>query len=333
MRPILWMVCGGGLLLLQPLVGATTARAAEAESRAEARHGRVEWIREARHSGANPAVGAAAGAVIGGVLGSLFTGHSAGVAAGAAIGAAAGASAAAHHGPLRAYDVGVRFDHGGTQVFTYDGYPPFRPGQEVTLTPRGLVPEGVFVAANPPAGPVPPPPGPSGEPLVRPSTPEPGAPPPPPAPEANAPPPTVPPGQWVDTAQYGWVWMPYGQEYTFTPDYEAGDPYMYVYAPRLGWSWVDAPWLWGWGPLPWFGGGGSVNFAWYGHGWGRDWSGGHRSAHYRRRYEARPHPDDHHRRYGDEHRRYGDEHRRYGDEHRRHGDEHRRHGDDDRSPR
>jgi outer membrane lipoprotein SlyB len=307
MRPIFWIVCGGGLLVLQPLVGATTATAAEAGRPAEARRGRVEWVREApSHSGANPAVSAAAGAVIGGVLGSLLTGHAGGVAAGAAIGAATGANIAAAHAP-RAYDVGVRFDNGERRVFTYSGYPPFRPGQEVALTSRGLVPEGIFVAANPSVAPGPYPQGPPGEPAVRPSAPEPGAPPPPPAPEVNAPPPTVPPGQWVYTAQYGWVWMPYGQEYTFTPDYEAGDPYMYVYDPRLGWSWVDAPWLWGWGPLPWFGGGGSVNFAWYGHGWGEHWAGGHRSAHYRRRYEARPHPDEHHRREGDEHRRHGDD--------------------------
>lgn len=73
--------------------------------------------------------------------------------------------------------------------------------------------------------------------------------------------------------------MPYGAAYTFTPDYENGDPYMYVYNPTAGWTWVDAPWLWGRGPMPYLALGGVVGFGWYGHGWGEGWHGD-RPAHY-----------------------------------------------------
>ncbi len=83
----------------------------------------------------------------------------------------------------------------------------------------------------------------------------------------------VPSGQWTFTQQYGWVWMPYGAAYTFTPDYDNGDPYMYVYYPSAGWTWVTAPWLWGWGPMPFVGVSGGVNFVWYGRGWGPRWHG------------------------------------------------------------
>src|SRR6266545_3263510 len=54
-----------------------------------------------------------------------------------------------------------------------------------------------------------------------PPTSEPPAQAPPPAPSQTPPPPaqegrttgTVPPGQWVYTQQYGWVWMPYASIY------------------------------------------------------------------------------------------------------------------------
>lgn len=118
---------------------------------------------------------------------------------------------------------------------------------------------------------------------------EPPAPPPesapPPPPETPAPPsagPSVPPqvettaappsdGQWVYTAQYGWVWMPYGEGYAYLP---AGGavPDMYVYYPAFGWRWVVAPWVWGLGPQPYFGVHGVVRFVWWGRGFGR-WYG------------------------------------------------------------
>jgi hypothetical protein len=110
---------------------------------------------------------------------------------------------------------------------------------------------------------------------------------PPPAPSKVPPPPSeprpsVPEGQWVYTAQYGWIWMPYADDYTYVPPYGYGAPYMYVYYPFYGWAWVDAPWVWGWGPWPYFGLYGSLRFAWYGHGWWRHpgrwhyWPGPHR---------------------------------------------------------
>ncbi len=103
-----------------------------------------------------------------------------------------------------------------------------------------------------------------------------------------APPPGVPSGQWAYTGQYGWVWMPYAQNYTYVPD--SGDPYMYVYYPSYGWTWVTAPWIFGWGPSPYWGAWGVHHFAWYSRPWFRGgridrgyhgyggWAGGHPQA-------------------------------------------------------
>ena len=82
------------------------------------------------------------------------------------------------------------------------------------------------------------------------------------------PPAPSPSGQWVYTSQYGWIWMPYGNAYTYLP---AGgvSPDMYVYYPSFGWTWVVAPWVWGLGPRPYFGFYGYTHFVWYGRGFGR----------------------------------------------------------------
>ncbi|HVZ36764.1 MAG TPA: hypothetical protein VG963_30270 [Polyangiaceae bacterium] len=56
------------------------------------------------------------------------------------------------------------------------------------------------------------------------------------------------PGQWVNTAQYGWIWVPAGTT-TATID---GVPVAYLYMPAHGWTWYASPW--GWGPFvygPW----------------------------------------------------------------------------------
>jgi hypothetical protein len=82
-------------------------------------------------------------------------------------------------------------------------------------------------------------------------------------------------GQWVYTEQYGWIWMPYGTQYT----YEGGSdnvaqPYSYAYYPAYGWMWLAAPWVWGWGGYPYFGVVGPWHYPWYrglyhaGYGWG-----------------------------------------------------------------
>ena len=87
------------------------------------------------------------------------------------------------------------------------------------------------------------------------------------APPADAQPGTS--GQWVYTQQYGWVWMPYGDAYSYVPPDGEGEPYEYVYYPDYGWTWIVAPWIWGFGPWPYFGVFGPAHFGWYGHGWWR----------------------------------------------------------------
>ncbi|HET6437400.1 MAG TPA: hypothetical protein VFG59_05025 [Anaeromyxobacter sp.] len=101
--------------------------------------------------------------------------------------------------------------------------------------------------------------------------PEPSTPPPPAASTSPSPagPAGVPPGQWVWTGQYGWIWMPYADSYTSVPADDYGSPYMYVYCPSFGWSWLLAPWVWGLGPWPSFGILGPLHFGWYHHGWWR----------------------------------------------------------------
>ncbi len=75
-------------------------------------------------------------------------------------------------------------------------------------------------------------------------------------------------GQWVYTQQYGWVWMPYADDFLYVPPY--GPPYAYLYYPLYGWTWVVAPWIYGWGPWPFFGFYGAVHYGWYGRGWWRE---------------------------------------------------------------
>lgn len=111
------------------------------------------------------------------------------------------------------------------------------------------------------------------EPSSTPTTAVPADPPPvppqtvPAAPQALGPQtPTTPGGQWVDTAQYGWLWMPYGSQYASVPEDDGmgdGDPYAYVYEPNAGWTWLAAPWLMGWGPYVTFGDGGGWGYGWF----------------------------------------------------------------------
>lgn len=105
------------------------------------RHGRVSSVRETVHrQQGDPAAGAAAGAVVGGVLGGLSHGHHhpGGAVVGAIVGAMVGASASSGVAEDRFYEVFVRFDDGAVETFTYRGRLPFRPGEEVVLTPDGL---------------------------------------------------------------------------------------------------------------------------------------------------------------------------------------------------
>ena len=101
------------------------------------RSGHVESVREiVQRVEGNPAGGALAGALIGGFL---FGGRGPGALIGAAGGAAVGASASQGASERRTYQVLVRFDDNGTYgMFVYGGYSPFRPGEAVVLTARGL---------------------------------------------------------------------------------------------------------------------------------------------------------------------------------------------------
>lgn len=109
-----------------------------------------------------------------------------------------------------------------------------------------------------------------------PEAPPPEAPPPPPLqgspaaqPGVSPQPGAAPAGQWVYTNQYGWLWMPYGQQYAYIPSDPRTFPDQYVYYPVYGWRWVVAPWIYGYGPSPYWGAPGLRLFAWYAHPWFR----------------------------------------------------------------
>jgi outer membrane lipoprotein SlyB len=100
------------------------------------RYGQVAWVREyIQHEHGDPAGGAIAGAIIGGILGG---GRGPGALMGAVGGAAIGAAASQGSSESRFYDVAIQFQDGRTQIFRYQGYPPFNPGENVVQTPQGL---------------------------------------------------------------------------------------------------------------------------------------------------------------------------------------------------
>jgi hypothetical protein len=112
----------------------------------------------------------------------------------------------------------------------------------------------------------PPPPPPAGVPAVQaPSMPQPPPPqvaqPPQVYQEAPQQPVAAPEGQWVNTNQYGWIWIPYAQEYTYIPGDAQVYPDQYVYYPAYGWRWVVAPWVYGYGPAPYWGAFGATTAA------------------------------------------------------------------------
>ena len=80
-----------------------------------------------------------AGAIVGGILGNALSGgRGGGALVGAIGGAAVGANASQGIARETVYEVTVRFDDGGVQTYAFRGYLPFRPGEEVRLTPQGL---------------------------------------------------------------------------------------------------------------------------------------------------------------------------------------------------
>ena len=139
---------------------------------------------------------------------------------------------------------------------------------QVASVPQAVEPTTPAPVQMPPAPPLQPPPPPVEE--TEQGGQEASAPAPAPQPQEQA---TA--GQWVNTSQYGWLWRPYGTQYTYegSGDNEA-QPYSYAYYPNYGWTWLVAPWVWGWGGYPYFGVGGPLQFAWYrglyqaGYGWG-----------------------------------------------------------------
>jgi hypothetical protein len=132
--------------------------------------------------------------------------------------------------------------------------------------------------APPPAQPPGPPPteapplpaeGTSAEGLPQPPPPDSTPPPSAQAAPQPAPPAAAPPGQWVYTAQYGWLWIPYSRAYTYVPPDPQVYPDQFVYYPAYGWRWVVAPWVYGYGPSPFWGPLGPRYFVWYSRPWFR----------------------------------------------------------------
>jgi outer membrane lipoprotein SlyB len=128
------------------------------------RVGTVSWVRETdRDSRGNPVGGAVLGGVVGGLFGAAVGGGAAGTLVGAAGGAAAGAALSQGSGEQRWFDVGVRFDDGGGQVFRFENASPFVVGERIAAIGNSLRPLGQVVAGAPPGAPptyVPPPPPP-----------------------------------------------------------------------------------------------------------------------------------------------------------------------------
>ena len=81
----------------------------------------------------------------------------------------------------------------------------------------------------------------------------------------------VPEGQWVYTSEYGWVYMPWNEQYVNSPP-GTEYPQQYVYYNGM-WVWLASPWVWGWGPYPYYGGYGYDHFVWYGRPYYGHWYG------------------------------------------------------------
>jgi len=121
---------------------------------------------------------------------------------------------------------------------------------QASATPEPVQPTGVAPKQAPPAPPPQPPPPPTeaaGQ--AQAQVPAPASP--------------VEDGQWVYTSQYGWVFMPYGDQYVAQGIGTDGNPYSYIYHPGYGWQWLASPWLLGLGPNPYFGALGPAYFGWY----------------------------------------------------------------------
>lgn len=81
-----------------------------------------------------------------------------------------------------------------------------------------------------------------------------------------APPGPAAQGQWVFTTQYGWIWTPYAQNYTYVD--QIGEMALtYAFYPSYGWRWLPSPWVLGFGPAPYWGIYGYDHYAWHARPW------------------------------------------------------------------
>ena len=69
-------------------------------------------------------------------------------------------------------------------------------------------------------------------------------------------------GQWVYTDQYGWVWMPYGDQYTYEGT-STTPPHIPMSTIQLRLDVAGGSVGLGWGAYPYFGVRGAVGFGWY----------------------------------------------------------------------
>jgi outer membrane lipoprotein SlyB len=102
-------------------------------------YGRVTQVRETIHQYAgDPVAGAFAGAAIGALFGEVLSGGHGGGFYGAMTGAMIGADASRGYGERRLYEITVRYDEGSLRTYVYEGQAPFRVGDDVVLSSRGL---------------------------------------------------------------------------------------------------------------------------------------------------------------------------------------------------
>lgn len=124
----------------------------------------------------------------------------------------------------------------------------------------------------------------------------------PPVPLAPAP---APQGQWVNTAQYGLIWVPAAANVVDV----GGVPSVYLYTPAYGWSWYASPW--GYGAFaygPWVQGPWPYGFrVWRRSQYGWGWHGPHVNVY----VGPRPFYGPRHYDYGPRHHYYGPRHHRY----------------------
>jgi outer membrane lipoprotein SlyB len=115
------------------------------------RQGTVTWIKETeKDEKGNPVGGAAIGAVAGGLLGYAVGGGAGGVVIGALGGGATGALLSKGDGEKHWFDVNVKFDEGGEQVFRFENSTlPFVVGERVGAVGNTVRSLGTRVASPP----------------------------------------------------------------------------------------------------------------------------------------------------------------------------------------